>query len=137
MGEETHWPRLRLLQPWVWTTVAATTMVFVIPFFGLLSKAAKLFRPTLILFTLTSLVGMYLVRYLEVYPSLYGEPTSMPFGFWELGVTLGFVGLWGSSYLAFMNAFPRVRAVLITSPYRDEVQVPVDAETMEPLPAHE
>jgi hypothetical protein len=25
----------------------------------------------------------------------------------------------------------------MTSPYRDEVQVPVDARTMEPLPAHE
>jgi hypothetical protein len=45
--------------------------------------------------------------------------------------------LWGMCYLAFMNAFPRVRAVLITSPYRDEVQVPVNPETMEPLPAHE
>jgi len=137
LGEETHWPRLRLIQPWVWTTVAATTMVFVVPFFGLLSRAAKVFRPTLILFTLTSLVGMYLVRYLEVYPSLYGEAASMPFGFWEIGVTLGFLGLWGTCYLAFMNAFPRVRAVLITSPYRDEVQVPVNPETMEPLPAHE
>ena len=137
MGEETHWPRLRLIQPWVWTTVAATTLVFVVPFFGLLSRAAKVFRPTLILFTVASLVGMYLVRYLEVYPSLYGEATSMPFGIWEIGVTLGFVGLWGSCYLAFMNAFPRVRAVLMTSPYRDEVQVPVNPETMEPLPAHE
>jgi len=137
MGEETHWPRLRLIQPWVWTTVAAATMVFVVPFFGLLSRAAKVFRPTLILFTVTSLVGMYLVRYLEVYPSLYGEATSMPFGLWEIGVTVGFVGLWGSCYLAFMNAFPRVRAVLMTSPYRDEVQVPVNPETMEPLPAHE
>jgi len=27
--------------------------------------------------------------------------------------------------------------VLMTSPYRDEVQVPVNPETMEPLPAHE
>jgi flagellar biosynthesis protein FliR len=61
----------------------------------------------------------------------------MPFGIWEIGVTLGFVGLWGSCSLAFMNAFPRVRAVLMTSPYRDEVQVPVNADTMEPLPAHE
>jgi hypothetical protein len=26
---------------------------------------------------------------------------------------------------------------LMTSPYRDEVQVPVDPRTMEPLPAHE
>jgi hypothetical protein len=26
---------------------------------------------------------------------------------------------------------------LMTSPYRDEVQVPVNPRTMEPLPAHE
>jgi hypothetical protein len=26
---------------------------------------------------------------------------------------------------------------MMTSPYRDEVQVPVDPKTMEPLPAHE
>jgi len=138
LGEETHWPRIRLLEPWVWTTVAAACMVFLIPFFGLLSRAAKVYRPTLILFTVISFVGMYLVRYLEVYPSLYNPvPTSMPFGFWEIGVTLGYIGLWGNCYLAFMNAFPRVRAVLMTSPYRDEVQVPVNPETMEPLPAHE
>ena len=95
------------------------------------------YRPTLALFTIISLVGMWLVRYLEVYPSLYGVAPGLPFGLWEIGVTLGYVGLWASCYLAFMNAFPRVRAVLMTSPYRDEVQVPVNPETMEPLPAHE
>jgi hypothetical protein len=137
MGEETHWARLRLITPWATTTVAAVIMVFFVPFFGLLSRAAKVYRPTLVLFTVISLVGMYLVRYLEVYPSLYGVVPSMPFGIWEIGVTLGFAGLWGICYLAFMNAFPRVRAVLMTSPYRDEVQVPVNPETMEPLPAHE
>src|SRR4051812_46904144 len=110
LGEETHWPRLRLMQPWVWTTVTAVIMVFLVPFFGLLSRAAKVYRPTLVLFTVISLVGMYLVRYLEVYPSLYGEVPSMPFGLWEIGITLGFVGLWGHCYLGFMNAFPRVRA---------------------------
>jgi hypothetical protein len=137
MPEETHWPRLRLIAPWAATTVTAVIAVFFAPFFGLLSKAAKLFKPTLVLFTLISLVGMWLVRYLEVYPSLYGEAPGLPLGLWELGVTLGYLGLWGSCYLAFMNAFPRVRVTLMTSPYRDEVQVPVDPETMEPLPAHE
>jgi hypothetical protein len=137
MGEETHWPRLRLLAPWANLSVAAVLMVFFIPFFGLLSRAAKVFRPTLVLFTTISLLGMWLVRYLEVYPSLYGEAPGLPFGVWEVGIALGFLGLWGSCYLAFMNAFPRVRAVLMTSPYRDEVQIPVNAETMEPLPAHE
>jgi hypothetical protein len=30
-----------------------------------------------------------------------------------------------------------MRVTLISSPYRDEVQVPVNPDTMEPLPAHE
>ena len=137
MGEETHWPRLRLIHPWVTLAVPALFMVFAIPFFGLLSRAAKVFRPTLALFTVTSLVGMFIVRYLEVYPSLYGEATTLPFGLWEIAIALGYAGIWGLCYLAFMNAFPRARVLLMTSPYRDEVQVPVDPKTMEPLPAHE
>jgi hypothetical protein len=137
MGEETHWPRLRLIAPWVQFTVTAVILVFFVPFFGLLSRAAKVYRPTLALFTILSLIGMWLVRYLEVYPSLYGDAAGLPFGLWEIGITLGYLGVWASCYLAFANAFPRVRAVLMTSPYRDEVQVPVNPETMEPLPAHE
>ena len=137
MGEETHWLRLRLIEPWVSLAVSAVILVFFAPFFGLLSRAAKVFRPTLALFTVLSLVGMWIVRYLEVYPSLYGEAASLPFGIWEIAITAGYAGLWGCCYLAFMNAFPRMRVVLMTSPYRDEVQVPVNPETMEPLPAHE
>ncbi|NUP57252.1 MAG: hypothetical protein HOQ19_15570, partial [Gemmatimonadaceae bacterium] len=100
MGEETHWPRLRLIEPYVGLSVAAILMVFFAPFFGLLSRAAKVFHPTLALFTAISLVGMWFVRYLEVYPSLYGVVPGLPFGLWEIGVTLGYVGLWGLCYLA-------------------------------------
>ena len=137
LGEETHWPRLRLIEPWVGLSVSAIIMVFFAPFFGLLSRAAKVFHPTLALFTGVSLAGMWLVRYLEVYPSLYGEAAHTPLGLWEFAIALGYIGVWGLCYMAFMNAFPRVRVVLMTSPYRDEVQVPVNPETMEPLPAHE
>ena len=137
LGEETHWARLRLIAPWKGLTLTAIALVFVLPFFGLMSRAAKLFKPTLVLFTVSSLVGIWLVRYLEVYPSRYGEVGQAPFGIWEIGVTLLYAGLWGISYLAFMAAFPRIRVTMLTSPYRDEVQVPVDPETMEPLPAHE
>jgi hypothetical protein len=137
LGEETHWPRLRLIDPWKTVSLTAVTLVFVFPFFGLMSRAAKLFKPTLVLFSAASVVGMWLVRYLEVYPSRYGEIDHLPFGIWEIGVTFLYAGLWGMSYLAFMNAFPRIRVTLLTSPFRDEVQVAVDPETMEPLPAHE
>ncbi len=137
LPEETFFMRLRLISPWKWVTIASVVLVFVAPFFGLLSRAAKVFRPTMALFALCSLVGMWLMRYIEVYPSGYGVIGALPFGVWEIGVLLLYVGAWGWCYVQFMNAFPRMRVTLSTSPYRDEVQVPVNPETMEPLPAHE
>ena len=137
MPEETHFMRLRLIAPWKAITVASVVLVFAFPFFGLLSRAAKVFLPTLAFFALASLAGMWLMRYIEVYPSTYGEVPGAPFGLWEIGALLLYAGAWGWAYAQFMNAFPRVRVTLLTSPYRDEVQVPVDPETMEPLPAHE
>jgi hypothetical protein len=138
MGEETHFMRNRLIGAWKWLTVTSLVLVFVVPFFGLLSRAAKVFRPTLALFVGASLAGMWLMRYIEVYPSTYGQTvSSAPLGLWEMGVLLLYLGAWGWSYISFMDAFPRMRVTLLTSPYRDEVQVPVNPETMEPLPAHE
>ena len=137
MAEETHWMRLRLIEGWKPYTVAAILLVFFVPFFGLLSRAAKVYLPTFITFAASSLVGIWLVRYLEVYPSLYGVRDGIVYHVWELGITLGMLGLWLASYFTFMDAFPRMRVVMLTSPYRDEIQVPVDPETMEPLPAHE
>jgi hypothetical protein len=137
MGEETHFFHLRLLPPWFWFTTLVAVLAFVLPFFGLMSKAAKVYLPTFILFAACSLLGTYLQRYVEVYPSLYGQPASAPFGIWEIGVALLFLGTFGFCYFGFMDAFPKMRVVMQTSPYRDEVQVPVDPRTMRPLPAHE
>ena len=138
LGEETHFLRQKLVEPWTSLTVSVAFLVFGAPFFGLLGKAPKLFTPTMALFAGCSLVGMWIHRYLEIYPPFYLQTvTSPPFGIIEIGTTLGFLGLWGYCYLSFMDAFPRMRVVWMTSPYRDEMQVPVDAKTMEPLPAHE
>jgi hypothetical protein len=150
MPEETHYFFLRMSQPWAPLTVAVGVMMFVLPFFGLMGKYPKIFTPTMTFFALSSIIGLWLQRYVEVYPSIYAgsqEPPTggegaaaaipLPFGLYEIGVTLGFLGLWGVCYLAFMNAFPRMRVFMLTSRYRDEIQVPVDPKTMEPLPAHE
>ncbi|HKR08413.1 MAG TPA: hypothetical protein VJS39_04425 [Gemmatimonadaceae bacterium] len=137
MGEETHWARLRLIEGWRIPTLIAVSLMFVLPFFGLLSRAAKVFLPTMAFFATCTVFGLWMVRYLEVYPSIYGPLHDIPFGIWEIGITLGMLGIWGFCYLAFANAFPRMRVLLMTSPYRDEVQVPVNPRTMEPLPAHE
>ncbi|MDQ3674469.1 MAG: hypothetical protein M3365_08860 [Gemmatimonadota bacterium] len=137
LGEETHWARLRLIGAWRIPTLITVGLMFFIPFFGLLSRAAKVFYPTLALFATSIVLGLWLHRYLEVYPAIYGVLDHLPLGIWELGVALGYLGLWGFCYLSFMDAFPRMRVTLMTSPFRDEVQVPVDPRTMEPLPAHE
>ena len=137
LPEETHFYRLRLSGAWKAMTTLIPILVFVLPFFGLISKAAKVYLPTFVFFAVCSILGIYLHRYIEIYPSIYGETTHLPFGLWEIGITLGFVGAWGLSYAAFMDAFPVMRVFMMTTPYRDEVQVPVDARTMEPLPAHE
>jgi hypothetical protein len=137
MAEETHFFRLRLIAPWKAITFSVVMLVFAAPFPGLISRAAKVFLPTFILFAASSLLGTWLQRYTEVYPSLYGVMEHTPFGVWEIGVFLLYLGTWGICYLGFMDAFPRMRVTLMTSPFRDEVQVPVDPKTMEPLPAHE
>lgn len=137
MGEETHWFRLRLIPPWQPITTAAVVLIFLFPFFGLLSRAAKVYLPTLTFFAASSVIGIWLQRYSEIYPALYGRVARAPFGVPELGVMLLYLGTWGLCYFAFMDAFPKMRILLQTSPYRDEIQVPVDPRTMEPLPATE
>ena len=129
--------RLRLVAGWLAPTITGVVLMFVLPFFGLLSRAAKVFLPTMFLFAFSTVLGLWIHRYIEVYPSIYGVVANIPFGIWEIGITAGMLGIWGFCYLAFMDAFPRMRVLLMTSPYRDEVQVPVDPRTMEPLPAHE
>lgn len=137
MGEETHWFRLRFILPWQPIATAAVVLIWVLPFFGLLSRAAKVYLPTFVFFAMSSLVGIWLQRYSEVYPSLYGKVAHAPLGLPELGVLLLYLGCWGLCYFAFMDAFPKMRILLQTSPFRDEIQVPVDPRTMEPLPATE
>lgn len=129
--------RLRLIGAWLPLTVTMIFLVFVFPFFGLMGKAPKVRTLTMTIFAVGSLVGLWLLRYLEVYPSLYGPLHTLPFGLWEIGIAVGMFGLWMTCYFAFMNTVPRLRVFMMTSPYRDEVQVPVDPRTMEPLPAHE
>ncbi len=138
MAEETHFFTLRLSGAWLTTTMLAAVLTFVLPFFGLLSVKAKVYSPTMIFFASCSFVGLWFSRYTEIYPSLYGSAApKAPLGVWELAIFLGFLGIFAWSYAHFMDAFPKAQVFKMTSKYRDEVQVPVNPETMEPLPAHE
>jgi hypothetical protein len=138
LAEETHFFTLRLTGVWSMPTMLAAWLTFLLPFFGLLSVKAKTNNVSMIFFALCSFFGLWFSRYVEVYPSIHGAGLEhLPLGVWEIGIFAGFLGIFAWSYAHFMDAFPKVQVFKMTSPYRDEVQVPVNAETMEPLPAHE
>ena len=135
-NEETHFFNLRLSGVWKTWTLATVVLMF-LPFFGLMGKYPKMWAPTMTFFAVSSILGLWIHRYIELYPSIYGEVTTLPFGLYEVACFVGYLGLWGWCYTSFLDAFPKIRVFMMTSEYRDEVQIPVDAETMEPLPAHE
>ncbi len=82
-------------------------MVFVIPFLGLLNKHTKKSPLLLAAFSLCVLAGMWLERHVLVMPSL--NPDSVWIGLPEVGVTLGFLGLFGWTVQSFLTRYPTVK----------------------------
>ena len=80
-------------------------MVFALPFLGLLGKAPKLIPQVLIFFSGMILLGHWIERYLLIYPSLW-EETTLPLGLPEIGIALGFGGLFIGSYVWFLSRVP-------------------------------
>ena len=84
----------------------AGVMVFVIPFFGLLGVAPKK-NPRIYSFLVSILlVGLWLERYLLVHPSIYHELDQVPFGWQEIGIGLGFLGVLLGAVFFFLSRVP-------------------------------
>jgi hypothetical protein len=81
-------------------------LVFVVPFFGLLSATPKKTPRLLTLFGGILLLGMWLERYLLVYPSSSIGARSLPLGWQEIGTALLFAGLLLASLMWFLTRFP-------------------------------
>lgn len=107
--EETWWVFLRFEEPWRTLSFATFTLVFAIPFLGMLNKTAKTNPLLLTTFSLIVLVGMWLERHVLVMPSLNAEQVWV--GLPEIGVTIGFLGLFGWTVQTFLTRFPAVNVV--------------------------
>ncbi|HVH10687.1 MAG TPA: hypothetical protein VM736_12900 [Gemmatimonadales bacterium] len=105
LPEETYFVFYRLIGPWKPVGVTVFVLVFLAPFIGLLGVKPKRSPPLLAGFALTSLVGIWLERYLEIVPSINGG-AGPALGVPELGPTLLFGGLFLLSYGWFGARYP-------------------------------
>lgn len=81
--------------------------LFVVPFFGLLGVAPKKSPGLYGGMAAIILFGLWLERYILVYPSLYQDPEGfMPPGIVEVGIGLAFLGLLVLSVAWFASRFP-------------------------------
>ncbi len=118
LPEETHFVMLRLWEkPWAllsWTVLVAT---FFIPSVVFLSRRAKQIPSIMLAVGTLIAAGLWLERYVLVVPSLW-HAERVPFGWLEIGVTLGFLGTVGLSYVFFVQHIPivpRVRFPIVSA----------------------
>lgn len=105
LPEETSWVFYRMWSGWQPVAVLVLILVFVVPFWGLIWVRAKVSPLTFTLFAAISTIGMWLERFLQVQPSLVATPQL---GVPEIGISLGFLGLFLLAYGLFARAFPMV-----------------------------
>lgn len=107
LPEETWFVFYRLYGPWRPVGIAVFCLVFLVPFIGLLGAKPKKYPPTLLAFTVVSLTGIWLERYLEVVPSI-NRGAGPAIGLPEIGVTLLFGGLFLLAYGWFAARYPMI-----------------------------
>ena len=105
---ETQFIAIRRYPMWTGLSIAVLCCLFLIPFWGLITRAAKMNPITHAFFAGVILLGIFLERFDMVIPSLNPKPESFPFGLPELAISVGFLSLFVLCYIAFMRTFPIV-----------------------------
>jgi hypothetical protein len=109
MPEETWWVFLRLEAPWRTFAFTVFSMIFLLPFLGLMNKTTKSSPFWMMGFTVLIMAGVWLERHLLIMPSLH--PDTRWFGLPEVGVGIGFLGLFGWAVQGFLTKYPAVKVV--------------------------
>ncbi len=111
LREETSFVFYRLWGDWQAVSILVGLMVFLIPFWGLIWVKSKVTVATFTLFVLISFLGVWLERYLLVQPSLTEQAPQI--GLPEIGISVGFLGLFLMAYGLFARTFPMVSPRLL------------------------
>ncbi len=105
--EETWWVFLRFEDPWRTLAFTVFGLVFLIPFLGVMNAATKRSPFWLALFSIIVIAGMWLERHLLIMPSV--NPDRVWLGLPEIGVGLGFLGVFGWAVQGFVAKYPLVK----------------------------
>ena len=135
---EQAWLVHRFGQPFQPLMALVFAMLFVFPFFGLMGVTPKRTPQIVVFFASIVLVGLWLERYILVYPSLYVGATDIPFGWQEFGPMLFFLGLVALAVTAFQSRFPVFQLwqspseleLLGVEPIESQVTAPTDDELL-------
>lgn len=115
LPEETGWVFLRFEDPWRTLAFTVGGMVFLIPFIGLMNWATKKSPFWLGVFSIVILIGMWMERHILVMPSL--DPNHVWVGLPEIGISLGFLGLFGWRVHNFVSKYPIVKVPDVLAGY--------------------
>jgi hypothetical protein len=107
LPEETWWVFLRFEEPWRKLAFTVFGLVFLIPFLGLMNITTKKSPFWLAVFSVIVLTGMWLERHILIMPSIH--PESVWVGLPEIGVSLGFLGMFGFAVQRFLAKWPAVK----------------------------
>jgi len=96
----------RFSTPYAGISTLVVALLFVVPFIGLLSAVSKKTPASLSFFATVALVGLWLERYMQTYPSYYHDREQIVFGWQEIGFALPFAGLMLLALMWFAVRFP-------------------------------
>ncbi len=93
-----------------WRVLAWTVFIvcFIGPFLILLNKKIKTVPAAMIVICSIVILGMWLEHFLLIAPAFYPDTTSLPLGWIDVGVALGFIGLLAGALLYYLNQFPEL-----------------------------
>ncbi|HEX7077095.1 MAG TPA: molybdopterin oxidoreductase [Candidatus Eisenbacteria bacterium] len=104
LPEETEYMIPRTFSAWGTVGILLMVLKFGIPFFGLLHQKVKESEAGLLAIAAAVLIGQWVDLYWTILPAF--SPTRVVLGWTEIGVTLGFLGLFGWTVLGFLGRHP-------------------------------
>ncbi|HYH80169.1 MAG TPA: hypothetical protein VEX86_10235 [Longimicrobium sp.] len=108
LPHEQEWFVQRFKAPFAPVVQVMLACVFVFPFLALLPRAPKKVSGVLAGVSAVVVLGHWLERFLITYPSVWNSQAHphLPLGIPEIGIALGFAGLFFGSVAWFLSTFP-------------------------------